>query len=151
MFWQFTDCLCSLNNFAVSFGFLVNEANWILNCFHIYDLKHSTTTMKLWIVLLWHLIIFKYSFLSLYSSAVSVCFHSMNYCFLVYTYIPLFPSHTGKNILKVSLIFRGFSYCTLNVIPLHESLFHCVQTMLHKGWKQMHSHVFLIYFMLLHF
>lgn len=72
--------------------------------------------------------------------------------FLVYVCSLLFPSHTEKKKKKKgSLIFQGLSSYTLNIIPFHESLFHCVQPILQKAENRCTRMWFSRYFQLLHF
>lgn len=74
----------------------------------------------------WYLIIF-FLIMSLYSSAVSLCFHSINWFMPIF----LYSIHIQKR-KKRPLNFYRTLLRILKIIPLHESLFHCVQAMLQR-------------------
>lgn len=74
----------------------------------------------------WYLIIFLL-IMSLYSSAVSLCFHSINWFMPIF----LYSIHIQKR-KKRPLNFYRTLLRILKIIPLRESLFHCVQAMLQR-------------------
>ena len=70
------------------------------------------------------------NFLSDNVSLFQCCLPLLPFHKLVYAYIPLFHSHTEKK--KRPLNFYRTLLRILKIIPLHESLFHCVQAMLQR-------------------
>lgn len=154
MFWQLTNGLFSLN-FAVSFGVLVKWSKLDTKLFSYIGFKiPNPTRMKSQIILLHRtsdnfqeLFFF---FPPLYYSVVSRCFNSISatswFMSVVFYFLP-----TQKRKKKGSLIFQGLSSYTLNIIPFHESLLHCVQPILQKAENRCICMWFSRYFQLLHF
>lgn len=142
----------SLNS-AVSFGVLVKWSKLDTKLFSYIGFKIPNPTMMKSRIVLLHRTSDNFQelffFPSLFQCGLPLL--QLRKCyFLVYVYSLLFPSHTEKK-KKGSLIFRGLSSYTLNIIPFHESLFHCVQPILQKAENRCTRMWFSCYFMLLHF
>lgn len=151
MFWQFTDCLFSLNNFAVSFGFLVKWSKLDTKLFSYIGLKihfnHYYQTVDC-SAPFDNLIIFKYFFPSLFQCGLPLL--PLHNCyFLVCIYIFISSTHENKkkrllNFQRSFLLYTEYniiSWIFISLCPTYAS----------EGWKQMYLHVVLMYFMLFHF
>lgn len=106
MFRQCRDCLCSHNNSAVSFGFLVKWSKLdmeLFSCTGHKTLHHRHEKCEL-LASVWHLIIFSAIFLPRYSRAVS-CASRPQTSTLWFTCIFLYSLHTQERQKKAP----GFS------------------------------------------